>query len=191
MRRALAVGVGLALSLSAVAATAANKPSPQRAPPACAAIAFRPLPSGMTDGEQQAGMYKSRHARLALHAQVKQGEPVDYFVVASGKRLAAGPASLPEAAASCAASPWSSLMPGTSAWQCSMRSTALPGGSAPPEAFDDVSKGRISSPALHRSRASAQDLTRGRSWSGNEVRMDLIRRSRPGSALANTARTRT
>jgi hypothetical protein len=57
----------------------------------------------MADGEQQAGMYKSRHARLELHAQVKQGEPVDYFVIAGGKRLAAGPASLPEAAASCAA----------------------------------------------------------------------------------------
>ena len=48
-------------------------------------------------------MYKSRHARLALHAQVKQGEPVDYFVVAGGKRLAAAPASLPEVATSCAA----------------------------------------------------------------------------------------
>ena len=103
MRSTLAVGVGLALSLPAVAATAANKPPAEKAPPACAAITFRPLPSGMTDGEQQAGMYKSRHARLALRAQVKQGEPVDYFVVAGGKRLAAGPASLPEAAASCAA----------------------------------------------------------------------------------------
>ena len=57
----------------------------------------------MTDGEQQAGMYKSRHARLALHAEVKQGEPVDYFVLTSGKRLTAAPTSLPEAAASCAA----------------------------------------------------------------------------------------
>jgi hypothetical protein len=56
----------------------------------------------MTDGEQQAGMYKSRHARLELHAQVKQGEAVDYFVTAGGKRLAAAPASLPEATASCA-----------------------------------------------------------------------------------------
>ena len=103
MRSTLAVGIGLALSLPALAATAATKPPAQKAPPACAAITFRPLPSGMTDGEQQAGMYKSRHARLALHAQVKQGEPVDYFVVAGGKRLTAGTASLPEAAASCAA----------------------------------------------------------------------------------------
>src|SRR5271167_2664032 len=103
MRSALRVGIGLALGFVLSPAIAATKPSAQKAPPACAAITFRPLPSGMTDGEQQAGMYKSRHARLALHAQVKQGEPVDYFVVAGGKRLAAAPASLPEAAASCAA----------------------------------------------------------------------------------------
>jgi hypothetical protein len=103
MRSMFAVGVGFALCLPALAVTAATKPPTQKAPPACAAIAFRPLPSGMTDGEQQAGMYKSRHARLALHAQVKQGEPVDYFVLAGGKRLAAAPASLPETAASCAA----------------------------------------------------------------------------------------
>ena len=117
MRRTLAVGVGLALSLHAVAAAAANKPPAQKAPPACAAITFRPLPSGMTDGEQQAGMYKSRHAQLALYAEVKQGEPVDYFVVAGGKRLAAGPASLPEAAASCAAAK-KMPAPGTPASSC-------------------------------------------------------------------------
>jgi len=103
MRSTLAVGIGLALSLPALTGAAPARPPTQKAPPACSAIAFRSLPPGMTDGEQQAGIYKSRHARLALHAQVKQGEPVDYFVVAGGKRLATGPASLPEAAVSCAA----------------------------------------------------------------------------------------
>jgi hypothetical protein len=104
MSSRIAIGVVLALGIVAATAAAATKPPPaQKAPPACAAIAFRAVPSGMADGEQQAGMYKSRHARLELHAQVKQGEPVDYFVIAGGKRLAAGPASLPEAAASCAA----------------------------------------------------------------------------------------
>jgi hypothetical protein len=117
MRSTLAVGFGLALSLPAVAAIAASKPPAQKAPPACAAITFRPLPSGMTDGEQQAGMYKSRHARLALHAQVKQGEPIDYFVIAGGKRLAPGPASLPEAATSCAAAK-KMPPPGTPASSC-------------------------------------------------------------------------
>jgi hypothetical protein len=117
MRSTLAVGISLVLGLLAQSAVAATKPPAQKTPPACAAITFRPLPSGMTDGEQQAGMYKSRHARLALHAQVKQGEPVDYFVVAGGKRLAAEPASLPEAAASCAAAK-KMPAPGTPASSC-------------------------------------------------------------------------
>jgi hypothetical protein len=117
MRNTFAVGIGLALILAAAAATAASKPPAQKTPPACAAITFRPLPSGMTDGEQQAGMYKSRHARLALHAEVKQGEPIDYFVIAGGKRLAAGPASLPEAATSCAAAK-KMPPPGTPASSC-------------------------------------------------------------------------
>jgi hypothetical protein len=104
MSSRIAIGIGLALSVAAATAIAATKPpASQKAPPACAAIAFRPVASGMADGEQQAGIYKSRHGRLELHAQVKQGEPVDYFVTAGGKRLAAAPASLPQAAAGCAA----------------------------------------------------------------------------------------
>ena len=117
MRSMLAVGIGLALSFVLLSAEATTKPPAQKAPPACAAIVFRPLPSGMTDGEQQAGLYKSRHARLALHAQVKQGEPVDYFVVAGGKRLATAPASLPETAASCAAAK-KMPAPGAAATSC-------------------------------------------------------------------------
>ena len=103
MRSAPTVGIGLALGLILSSTETGTMAATQKAPPACAAITFRPLPSGMTDGEQQAGMYKSRHARLALHAQVKQGEPVDYFVVAGGKRVAATQANLPETATSCAA----------------------------------------------------------------------------------------
>ncbi len=104
MSSRMVAGIGLVFGVVAATAGAATKPPPaQKAPPACAAIAFRPVPSGMADGEQQAGTYKSRHARLELHAQVKQGEAVDYFVIAGGKRLAAAPATLPEAAASCAA----------------------------------------------------------------------------------------
>ena len=90
MSTRIAIGISLALGFAAASAAAATKPpAAQKAPPSCAAISFRPVPSGMADGEQQAGMYKSRHARLELHAQVKQGEPVDYFVIAGGKRLAA------------------------------------------------------------------------------------------------------
>jgi hypothetical protein len=117
MRSALAIGIGLALGLVLSPAEAATKTPTQKAPPSCAALTFRAVPSGMTDGEQQAGMYKSRHARLALHAEVKQGEAVDYFVLAGGKRLGAAPASLPEAAASCATAK-KMPAPGTPASPC-------------------------------------------------------------------------
>jgi len=102
MRGPIAVGIGLALALAAFSARAATK-APGRAPPACAAITFRPLPPGMSDGEQQAGMYRSRNGRLELRAEVKQGAPVNYYVTTGGKHIAAAPPSLPVAAASCAA----------------------------------------------------------------------------------------
>jgi len=117
MKSTVAVGIGLALLCTATPIGAATRTPIQKAPPACAAIAFRPVPSGLTDGEQQAGMYKSRHARLELRAVVKQGEAVDYFVVAGGKHLAAAPASLPETAAACAAAK-KMPAPGTPASSC-------------------------------------------------------------------------
>lgn len=99
----LPAGLSLALGIATFGVDAANKPSDQKAAPACGALRFRPLPSGMSDGEQQAGMYRSRFARLELRAEVKQGEPVDYFVTSGGKRLGAASANLPDAAMSCAA----------------------------------------------------------------------------------------
>jgi hypothetical protein len=101
MRGIISVAIGTVVVFVAVTATAATK-APGKAPPPCGAITFRPLPPGMPDGEQQAGMYKSRHARLELRADVKQGNPVDYHVTSAGKRLAALSGSLPEAAVSCA-----------------------------------------------------------------------------------------
>ncbi len=99
MKIRIGMAVGALLGLTALTANAAA----QKGPPACAAISFRPLPSGQSDGEQTAGLYKSRFGKIELHADVKQGEPVDYYVVAEGKRLMAAPANLPEAAVSCAA----------------------------------------------------------------------------------------
>jgi hypothetical protein len=103
MRIRLAVSVGLALGFVALTSVAAAKAPAGKGPPACAALTFHAVPSGTTDGEQQAGMYRSRYGSLAVRASVKQGEPVDYYVVAGGKRLAATTASLPEAAVNCAA----------------------------------------------------------------------------------------
>jgi hypothetical protein len=99
----LAVGLGLALAaLPAAAAPRAVRAPEAKGPPACAAISFRPLPAGMPDGEQQAGLYRSRFSRLVLNAEVKGGQPIDYYVTARGKRLAAAPGRLPGAVDSCA-----------------------------------------------------------------------------------------
>jgi hypothetical protein len=75
--------------------------APEKTPPACAAIAFRPVASGMTDGEQDAGLYKSRFGRIVLKATVKTGEAQDYHVEVDGKQPAAA-ATPPASLASCA-----------------------------------------------------------------------------------------
>src|SRR5437868_9554759 len=71
-----------------------------KAAPSCAALAFRPVPAGASDGEQSAGMYRSRFARLELRASVKSGAPANY-VMAGGTRLAAAQ-SVPATAGKCA-----------------------------------------------------------------------------------------
>src|SRR5262249_37639945 len=83
---------------------AAAKPHSQAAAkvaPSCAALAFRPVPDGASDGEQTAGVYRSRFARLELRASVQNGTPANYFVVAGGTKLAAVPA-VPSAVENCA-----------------------------------------------------------------------------------------
>jgi hypothetical protein len=102
MRTIISVGTGLAVASALFAAAAAAK-GPGKAPPTCSAITFRSLAAGMTDGNHQAGMYKSRYGRLELYGEVKQGAAADYYVAAGGKRVAAVSGNLPEAAVSCAA----------------------------------------------------------------------------------------
>ena len=102
MQIAIIVAIGLAFAWTVFPAEAATR-APGNAAPACSAISFRPLPPGMPDGEQQAGMYKSRNGRLELRAEVKQGNPSDYYVTSAGKRVAAAASSLPETAVTCAA----------------------------------------------------------------------------------------
>src|ERR687883_1947074 len=75
----------VALSSAAMPATAAV----QKGPPSCAAIKFRPVASGMQDGEQDAGLYKSRFGKIELRATVKQGEAQDYFIVSNGQKAGA------------------------------------------------------------------------------------------------------
>jgi hypothetical protein len=97
----------LALALSPAVSGAAENISATKAgakeAPACAALVFRPLPAGGTDGEQTAGSYKSRFARLELRATVQNGAAVNYYLVAGGNRITSAP-QVPSAASDCAAS---------------------------------------------------------------------------------------
>jgi hypothetical protein len=93
-------GIGL-IALMALTSSALAAAPGQKTPPSCAAIAFRTVASGMTDGDQDAGLYKSRFGRIVLKATVKSGEAQDYHVEVDGKAptaLATPPAGL----ASCA-----------------------------------------------------------------------------------------
>ena len=87
----------LIAAASGIGARAADKQ-----PPACSALTFRPVPSGLSDGEQNAGLYPSRFGRIEVMATVKNGEAVDYYVDVSGKRPAALSGALPESVGACA-----------------------------------------------------------------------------------------
>jgi hypothetical protein len=95
----LALGAaGLAASLQVSAAWSAAKE-----PPTCAAISFRPLPSGASDGDQDAGLYKSRFGKIIVTGTVKGGEVQSYYVTVNDARPGdAG--TLPASVASCATS---------------------------------------------------------------------------------------
>jgi len=99
----IAIILGLAVGMSFNLGWAASPPGgkPTKPAPTCAAIAFRALPGGGADGEQTAGLYKSRLARLELRATVQNGAPANYYLVANGNRLAAAKSDLPAAAESC------------------------------------------------------------------------------------------
>lgn len=98
---ALALGssvlAGLALTPSAADAQS------KKEPPSCAAISFRPLPPDTTDGEQDAGMYRSRFGRIVVKGRVKGGQAETYFVTVNNSAPAAA-GTLPASVAQCAQS---------------------------------------------------------------------------------------
>ena len=95
--------IGFAATAALVALAALSAAAADKQPPSCAAIAFRPVPSGLTDGVQDAGLYKSRFGRIELKANVKGGAAESYFVEINGKPLSAVPAAnLPKEADNCA-----------------------------------------------------------------------------------------
>jgi hypothetical protein len=93
---ALIVGAAAMLAASGEAGAQARKQ-----PPACALIKFRALPEGVGEGEQEAGMYKSRFGRINVMGTVKNGRAENYFVTVGGKALSPA-GSLPASVASCA-----------------------------------------------------------------------------------------
>ena len=96
----------LLLNASVGAALIAAAPSilaaPSSTPPNCSAIAFRPILARTNDGEQDAGLYKSRFGRIEVKASVKNGAAENYFVEINGKPLQSAAAELPSAVALCA-----------------------------------------------------------------------------------------
>jgi hypothetical protein len=109
---AAAVGAAaVALTGAAAVGWAAKRPPAKHPPahhaaakaaPACSSLGFKALPTAGAEGEQTAGLYKSRLARLELRATVQNGAATNYYVVANGTRPASAQG-LPETAASCAA----------------------------------------------------------------------------------------
>lgn len=91
-----------ALIMTLVAAAPAVATAANREPPACAALTFRPVPSGSSDGDQDAGLYKSRFGKIELKATVKNGEALNYFVEVNGKPLAPLAGAVPRSVEACA-----------------------------------------------------------------------------------------
>ena len=78
--------IALAACLTSLFAFAAGSAqAAEKAAPACGAISFRPIASGMSDGEQDAGLYKSRFVKIEIKATVKSGEPQENHMVLNGK----------------------------------------------------------------------------------------------------------
>ena len=74
----------------------------KKEPPSCSAITFRPLPDGASDGEEEAGLYKSRFGRIVVNGSVKGGQAQNYYVTVNGTRLMAAGGNLPASVAACA-----------------------------------------------------------------------------------------
>ena len=109
---ALIVGAAAVLAASGEARAQAKKE-----PPACALIKFRAVPEGVGEGEQEAGMYKSRFGRINVMATVKNGRAENYYVTVDGKKLTPV-SSLPASVASCAQTKKMPAPPATAASAC-------------------------------------------------------------------------
>jgi hypothetical protein len=76
--------------------------SQAKEPPACAAVSFRPVVPDATDGEHDAGVYKSRFGRIVVKGVVKGGRAENHYVTVNNNRPGAA-GTLPASVAACAA----------------------------------------------------------------------------------------
>lgn len=76
--------------------------SQAKEPPSCAAISFRPVLPDSTDGEHDAGVYKSRFGRIVVKGVVRGGRAENHYVTVNNNRPGAA-ANLPASVAACAA----------------------------------------------------------------------------------------
>jgi hypothetical protein len=99
----LRIGLVAGLIFTTVAgfSSAAFGQSDGKRPPSCGAINFRPLGSGLQDGVQDAGLYRSRFGKVILRADVSAGQAKTYFVEVNGKRLDPLKGTLPAAVNAC------------------------------------------------------------------------------------------
>ncbi len=95
-----AIGVIVLLAAGGLAVASADAAEGKQ-PPACAAISFRALAGGAPDGEQDAGLYKSRYVKIELKATVKGGAPETYYMLINGKRPDALAGGVPKSAEGC------------------------------------------------------------------------------------------
>lgn len=89
--------VGLAATFNASPAL-----SQAKEPPSCAAISFRPVLPDATDGEHDAGVYKSRFGRIVVKGVVRGGRAESHYVTVNNNRPGAA-GTLPASVAACAA----------------------------------------------------------------------------------------
>lgn len=99
-RAFIAVAIGT-IAAAALVPSEASAKTDKKGPPSCAAISFRPVPDGMSDGVQDAGLYKSRFGKIEIKAEVKNGMAENYFMEINGKRPAPFTGAVPKAADSC------------------------------------------------------------------------------------------
>ena len=100
--RATRLLCAMALGAAALLGEVGGAAAADKQPPSCAAVTFRPVPAGTSDGEQDAGLYRSRFGRIEVKATVRNGKAVNYFVAVNGERPPPVAGAVPKNIESCA-----------------------------------------------------------------------------------------